>query len=221
METPYRGEPCREPSAGERLAATALATAERRWRAAELALFRERLLATVEFVSPVLVDALAAEAVPLDGVAMRLRSGRAAADSPGRSGGASVRWLTRTHRFRRDRDLLDFTYEGRILRPVGHPGGALAVRARHCFIDVAVSVGDGLLKTSGAEAELWLPRKFPDIILNRLPGERLDRVVGHPLFHGRGYVVTAADFVGGRSRLTIDVGVVDYRVPWATVVAGW
>jgi len=211
-----KGQPAHEVSEGERAALLDLAAVERRWRAVELRVFRERLVTTVRFVSPVLVDLAALEGLTLDGVVKLLRPGRAAA--PGRLVRRSqLAWWHAAHYGHRPNDVdWRFGVNGRVLRHRHDPRGVLAVRAAGDTIDVAVGIGGACLETSGRTATLWLPEPLPAMVLSACVGMQLDAIADHPLFNGRGYVVTDVRDGGTRQALVIDTGVTPYRVPWKT-----
>lgn len=204
------------PSAGERVALARLAAAASHWRACELAVHRERMLATIGFVSPVLVDVARHEGFTLDCLVGRIRPapsppmfifGRVPPAGPPRG---------------RLRDVHGSIHRairrlGHVERPFDGSGRGLAICARGGSIDVAVAFTGAVLETAGATGRLWLDDEWPATVVCAMAGRQLDRVVAHRLFFGSGYVVTGAAVVDGFTRLDLDLGLLAYRLPWRSV----
>ena len=201
------------PGVGERMALARLEAAARNWRACDLDVHRERMLATIGFVSPVLHDVARLEGVTVDAFVNRIRPASSSVQTvyghaPPRSRPLNVRGAI--HRAVR--------CLGHVERPFDGSGRGLAICARGESIDVAVAFPGAVLETAGATGRLWLDDEWPATVVGAVAGRQLDRVVAHRLFFGSGYIVTGAGIVDGFTRLDLDLGLLAYRLPWRSVV---
>lgn len=202
---------------GERLALLRLKAACRRGREAELLLFRERLLAAVRSISPLLIDVAAREGLSPDGLARGIRLGALPSRRVPWVRAPRLPWSGFSVWNARSRLLRSYGFDGRVVRYADDPAGGLAVRVRSGCLDVCASVGPALLATEGSVVDLWLPPELPATLLMATIGRPLDDVVGPSLLSGRGSVVRAATEERGLHRVTFEVPVLPYRLPWRSI----
>ena len=167
-----------------------------------LRLFRLHLQATVDRISPLLVDLAAMEQIDLDRAFQlmlppqdwpwrplqpeipprvhhyQLRKGWAVAGTPPRN----------SARFRRS-----FANPGLVIRDVEHPRGRFAIRPCGRVMGFTAGIGQCLLSAFGNSAMLKLSERLPETLVTAMPGRPLDQLVDHPAFAGRGYRVVRVE----------------------------
>lgn len=190
-----------------------------------LRLFRLHLQATVDRISPLLLDMAAMEQIDLDyalGLMLppqdwpwrplqadrpagfhhrQLRKGWAAAGSSARN----------SARFRRS-----FANPGLVIRDVDHPRGRFAIRPSGRAMGFTAGIGPCLLSAFGSTAMLKLSEALPETLVTAMPGRPLDQLVDHPAFTGRGYrVLRVEDDLGDHLPVLV------FRAPLAAFAMPW
>lgn len=155
------------------------------------ALYRAWLRANVTYASPLLLDLVALEGLDLDEVIGAMKPPPGWPTLPAHSARHSMALKLAIHLGpRRDRAFHRATVRGGVrFRSPDDPGGAFGFwPARDAFC-VRRDFEPCSLVVIGADARLRLPSGIPDTLLCAAPGRRLDEIVDHPLFIGRGYRV--------------------------------
>lgn len=113
--------------------------------------------------------------------------------------------------------------DGRILRLPSDPAGRFAITRAGGCLGVTIDVGPCVLKTIGSLGYLSLSLRLPEVVaaavvdgpLDHWTTGPLDRLIGHPLFDGRGYVVEGVRSPHGKAHDVVEfrTGTVPYRLP--------
>lgn len=188
-------------------------------------LFRRHLQATVRKVSPLLLDLAILQGVRLAGAVWAMRPPQ---DWPWRPlddvPPGLVRRLRLTHyqpnfskgsvarRFERH-----FASPGVVIRGVGDPAGALAIRPIGKVLGFSAEVGACVLTAFTSTAQLRLPTPLPETLAMAMPGCRLDRIVDHAIIAGRDYTVRRVilDTHDGLPVIFFSARLVPMAFPWA------
>lgn len=186
-------------------------------------LFHRHLQATVRNVSPLLLDLATLQGVRLAGAvgAMRppqdwpwrplddvppVRRSRWSHYQPNFGKGSAAR------RFERH-----FASPGVVIRGVGDPAGALAIRPVGKVLGFSAEVGACVLTAFASTAQLRLPAPLPETLAMAMPGCRLDRIVDHAIITGRDYTVrrVIVDTHDGLPVIAFSARLVPMAFPWA------
>lgn len=79
---------------------------------------------------------------------------------------------------------------GTVLRPPSHPRGAFGVWIAGDTLDACIDLGQARLVLEGSRCRLRLPPGIPHTLAGAMPGRTIDRMLSHPLFDGKGFVVS-------------------------------
>lgn len=165
-----------------------------------LRLFRLHLQTTVRWVSPLLLDLADFESISLDHALARIRP---PPNWPARPLYGFIPSTLRHSQRRRiwlrsagSRDSWyferTFSEPGVVVRGADHPNGRFAIRPCGPVLGFTAAVGPCLINAFSRMATLKLTEPLPEILLTSLVGRKLEQVVEHPVFSGRGYVVRRA-----------------------------
>lgn len=200
-----------------------LIASERRYQRARLALFREHLRATVEFVSPLAVDALAAEGLSVDEVVEGFIPPRDWPEVPLRLhdtfrpagfdffGASSSRPKAVGRRF----EMRHRSGAGIVVRGASDDDGGLGIRVSGDGIEVAILTSEYLLTTSAGKGRLQIAGGLPMTIGGAMTGRSVGEVVSHPLLDGRSYPVrrVTQSFGAGSALIVFDTGRQEFQLP--------
>lgn len=212
------------PLVGEQAVAVRIADFLVRTEQERLLLFHMHLQATVDRVSPLLLDLAAMEGISLVGAVSLMyppqdwpwRPLPSASTSLADRNRSSKGWPVARPRsdeaiFRRA-----FANPGVVVRDVAHPRGRFGIRPSGRVLGFTASIGPCVISSFGPLATLRLPEMLPETLMTAMPGRQLDQLVDHPAFRGRGYRVV---------RVTPDLGdglpVLTFRTPLASLVTPW
>lgn len=188
--------------------------------------FRRWLAISTRRVSPLALDVVAAEGLPLDRIVRWIRP---APTIHRRS------WTLHSHMLRHvSAKFIAATYagplaledhrfcdlwrrKGVVVRKPSHPRGRYGLWINDGHLNVEVALGNATLRVEGAVAKLTVPGVFPETVKAVLPGRLVGDVVEHPLFVERGYVVvdaydaddderTIIEFETGLRRFSLPIG---------------
>lgn len=201
-------------------------TIERMAEAARLQSYRAYLQATVGFVSPILLNAIARVDIPIDDVADLLRPPRG---WPRRDPGAqSYRQAAAAGLFEaaETRAASAEVLDARVAR--GGRGGALHLETRALGLLVVRVVGRSLevalrlrassISSIGGVGRLRTDRLLPETVTMDCIGRPVSEIVDHPLLRGRGWTV---DRIEGRpdgagfTVLVFATGQEPLTLPWS------
>lgn len=159
-------------------------------------LYQTHLRCSVRFASPILLSLAAAEGIsPAEIVREMLPPPEWPRRSPMDWGSSKRRMIASTVKGYPGGEFLDRTfarrlaYGGYVVRLPAHPAGRFGVWAAGDTLDACVDLGPTRLLVAGSEARLRLPSGVPETLALAMVGRSVDRLVSHPLFDGRGYVV--------------------------------
>lgn len=179
---------------------------EQLWRATDVALFRQRVVERVDYVSPVLADLVRRGEIDLTAAIDGMRPAHDWIS------GLSHRRLYFSASSRSERLLFPPSrgYSASAWFETRN-GERVGVGIREGWLDLVIPLAFGArLLTRGARGALRLDAPLPATLLMAMVGKPIDRVVAHPLLFGSGIVVTGYR-VGrhGGSTLRLDVGSVE------------
>ena len=168
-----------------------------RVEAERVSLYRTHLRCTVRFVSPLLLDLLAAENVSPGVLIDAMQPPPMWPQASGaRPGGPSVRRLmprvlksnSLGLRSADQRLARCLAYGGVLLRKPSHSAGVFGVWTSADMLHACIELGAARLAIGGGEGHLSIPN-LPETLALGMPGRDLDRLVTHPLIDRRGYHV--------------------------------
>lgn len=203
----------------EFVAALAVAKAKREHHRERMLRWRSHLQTRVVAVSPALIDMAELRGIDLGRAAKRLRP---PVCWPGAMSDDLARW----------EDVWPSAPSPR--RAPGRfgcrPGTTGAVRAQavrrgdpdggfHVAVDGrclagCARVGKAQILTLGGLLQIWFRASLPETVMAAAVGERVDRLIGHPVVTGRDYRIVSVTETNSMTVVEAETGLVPFDMPW-------